>query len=676
MTVLTRADKTLTDVLERLEPALSAADLRAFIDGVAAAPDSFEPDAWMTLIHPDPDPALKALLASLLAEQRQRMTATRADHRTPAQRLEALRRLLKRKRLAGFIVPRGDEHQGEYVAARSERLAWLTGFTGSAGSAVVLADEAALFVDGRYTVQAAAQVDAALFDIRHVTREPMAEWIAARLTAGARLGYDPWLHTPQQVAGLVSACERAAARLVPVASNPIDALWRGQPAAPIAPVFVHDGAFAGLAPAEKRERAAALLRRDGEDAVLLSQPEGVAWLLNIRGGDVPFVPVALAFAILHADSTVELFIDPRKLTRRVREHLGHEVTVSPPEGLAAALDRLGQAGARVRIDPESTPHWAELRLTRAGARLSRSCDPVQQLKAVKNEVELAGLRAAHVRDGAALCRFLAWLEQRWPAGGLSEMDAAARLASFRAANGRYRGASFPTISAAGGNGAIVHYRVTEESNRLIEPDTLYLVDSGGQYLDGTTDVTRTVAIGQPTAEMRERFTRVLKGHVAIAAARFPKGTTGSQLDVLARQALWQAGLDYDHGTGHGVGYFLAVHEGPQRVSKQCNTVALEAGMILSNEPGYYRPDAYGIRIENLVAVTPLPSPDGAERELLGFETLTLAPIDLALVDPSLLTEDEIRWLDGYHARVRDTLVPLVDADTASWLAQATRPVAV
>ncbi|MFO1152593.1 MAG: aminopeptidase P family protein [Rhodospirillales bacterium] len=590
-------------------------------------------------------------------------------------RLDLLRRELRRRRLAGFVVPRADAHQGEYVAPSDERLRWLTGFTGSAGTAVVFADAAALFVDGRYVVQAKEEVDADRFRICHLVRQPPGEFIAETLQRRGRLGFDPWLHTPAQVKSLQAAVARAGGRLVSVVDNPIDRLWTDRPSPPLAPLFVHDAAFAGDTAADKRARIAEDLRVRAEDAAVLAQPDSVAWLLNVRGGDVPYSPLPLVFAVIAADGGVALVCDARKLTPAVIEHLGEGVRVVEPAAIGELLDSLGVAGARVRVDADGTPEWIVRRLTSAGAVLSFGSDPCQLPKATKTAAEQAGFRAAHRRDGGALVRFFAWLATAAPLGEVSEMTAADRLAGFRADGEHYRGPSFPTISAAAASGAVVHYRASERSDRRLAADTLYLVDSGGQYLDGTTDVTRTVAIGTPSDEMRRRFTQVLKGHIALASAVFPRGTTGSQLDALARMALWRAGVDYDHGTGHGVGAFLGVHEGPQRISKLPNRVALEVGMVVSNEPGYYKEGAFGIRIENLVMVEPAPAPPGAELELLRLETLTLAPIDRALIDSALLTPDEVAWVDEYHARVRDTLSGQLDAVTAAWLAAATAPLA-
>ncbi|HYN40097.1 MAG TPA: aminopeptidase P family protein [Rhodospirillales bacterium] len=646
-------------------------ELQALIAGVAAAPPGFDAEAWMALVADAPSDATRTTLAALLAAEQARQRPSAPDM---PSRLAALRAEMRRRRLAGFVIPRGDEHQGEYVAARSERLAWLTGFSGSAGTAVVLHHTAALFVDGRYTSQAAADVDTTLFTIHHATHQPMADWLAATLPAKARLGYDPWLHTPNQAAALQSACRKARARAVAVNGNPVDAVWRDQPPAPIAPIVPHALAFAGMAASEKRDRIGETLRTARHDAAFLGQPDGIAWLLNMRGGDVPFSPLALAFALLHADAQVQLFTDPRKLTAAAAAHLGNAVTVAPPAALAAALDELAAAGKTVRVDPDAAPEWVAQRLRAGGAVVAEAADPCALPKATKTPAELAGIRAAHVRDGAALSRFFCWLDATAAAGLPSEAEAVERLAAFRAQGEHYRGPSFPTISATGAHGAIVHYRVSPASDLRLTKNGLYLVDSGAQYLDGTTDVTRTVAIGEVSAEMRERFTLVLKGHIALALARFPRGTTGSQLDALARVAMWRAGLDYDHGTGHGVGFYLGVHEGPQRISKLPSRVPLQPGMVVSNEPGYYKPGAYGIRIENLVEVTPKETPPGGEQELLGFETLTLAPIDRRLIVSGLLDDVEAVWLDAYHARVAETLSPLVDSTTRDWLLAATQPI--
>jgi len=586
-------------------------------------------------------------------------------------RIKALRRYLTDGGIDGFIQPRADEHQGEYVPPCAERLSWLTGFTGSAGTAVILKDKAALFTDGRYTLQAETEVGGDLLEIIKTPNAKATDWVAANLGSG-KLGFDPRLMTANQVKRFRAACEKAGGELVALETNPVDSLWDDRPDPPMDPIVPYKVAYAGEDHLSKRGRIADTLKEANCDAAVLSAPDSIAWLLNVRGSDVPFTPFALCFAVLHADGTVDLFTDPAKVTKEVKAHLGEGVRIDDAEAFGPALDELGREKKTVRVDPDGSSEWISARLENSGASIDTGADPCQLPKARKNKVELAGIRAAHLRDGQALTRFLAWLAKSG-GDGTDEIAAAEKLEGFRAENGLYRGPSFTTISGAGPNGAIVHYRVTPETSRKLETGMLYLVDSGGQYPDGTTDVTRTIAIGEPSDEMRDRFTRVLKGHIALASARFPEGTTGSQLDPLARRALWEAGLDYDHGTGHGVGCYLSVHEGPQRIAKVANSIALEAGMVVSVEPGFYKSGAYGIRIENLVAVIEAPAPEGAERGLLAFETLTTAPIDRNLIEAALMTADEIAWLDAYHSRVLEQLSPLVDEETAAWLAEATRP---
>ncbi len=669
-----RGDAALQRLLSEQGVALDAAAVRALVAGVVAAPEpAADPDGWIALVAPDASPALAGQLRALKAVIRAEAAPdVEPDRQSRRERLAALRAELARRGLAGYVVPRADEHQGEYVARRAQRLAWLTGFTGSAGLVIVLASRSAIFVDGRYTLQVRDQVDLTAHEPRHVTEQPPADWLAEHLKPGERLGYDPWLLGPGLVERLAAACAKVGAELVPAEPNPIDAIWRDQPPAPIAPVAPHDLRFAGRSAPAKKQDIAQKLAADGVDAAVISDPASIAWLFNIRGGDVPRTPLPLSFAILEKDGKARLYIDPRKLLPATRAHLGNSVIVEPPAGFAAGLDAL--TGKRVVVDTATAGAAVLDKLQRAGAQVVRGEDPCALAKACKNAVELDGARAAHRRDGVALGRFLAWLARETPSGQVDELAASDKLESFRREGEFFRDLSFDSISGAGSNGAIVHYRSTPATNRRLEPGTLYLIDSGAQYLDGTTDVTRTIAIGAPEAEMRDRFTRVLKGHIAIATAKFPRGTTGSQLDPLARHALWQAGLDFDHGTGHGVGSYLSVHEGPHRISKVPNSVALQPGMIVSNEPGYYKTGAYGIRIENLVTVIEVPRPAGGERDLLGFETLTLCPIERTLVAPSLLSGDEIAWLDAYHARVRDVIGPLVDAETRSWLEAATRKI--
>ena len=590
-------------------------------------------------------------------------------------RLAALRAELKRRGLDGFIVPRADRYQNEYVPPCAERLAWLTGFTGSAGAAIVLADSAVIFVDGRYTVQARDEVDAAAFTIEHLVDHPPTAWIDENLPAGAKLGYSPWLHTVDGAERLAKACEAVGGSLVPVADNPIDACWQGRPPPPLGAVVPHDLRYAGEDAAAKLTRVRADLQKLKADMLVVSDPQAVCWLLNIRGSDVPHTPVTLAFALVPKEGRASLYIDGRKLGDDVRHRLDELVEVRAPEKFAGDLAALGKAQRAVRLDPAACAEAIARLVTENGGKVMRGSDPIAPMKAVKNTTEIAGARAAQLRDGVAMARFLAWFDREAPHGQLTEVDAVEALESFRRDTGLLKDVSFPTIAGAGPDGAIVHYRVTRNSNRRIGSGELFLVDSGGQYEDGTTDITRTIAVGAPSAEMRRNFTLVLKGHIAIARAVFPEGTSGAQLDTLARQFLWRAGLDFDHGTGHGVGSFLSVHEGPARISK-LGSAPLKRGMILSNEPGYYRTGAYGIRIENLILVIEAAPVAGAEKPLNAFETLTLAPIDVRLIEPRLLTADEIAWLAAYHARVRETLAPLVDAPTRDWLIAATTLLAV
>ena len=595
---------------------------------------------------------------------------------TIKDRLAALREQLGAERLTGFVVPLTDEHMSEYVGAYAQRLAWLTGFEGSAGTAAVLGGKAAIFTDGRYTLQVREQVPGELFEYQDVPRTSAAQWLADHAAAGDRVGYDPWLHTRSWVEIAGKGLAARGAELVAVAANPVDRIWSGRPEPSAARLEVHAQEFAGRSAADKRRDVAAWLADHRAEAVVITALDSIAWLLNIRGRDVSRTPVALAFAIVHADASVDLFTAPGKLTDEVRAHLGEEVRPAPREDFAAALG--GFAGKRVAVDPALAVAAIFAALTAGGATVVEARDPTLVAKAVKNPVELAGTAAAHRRDGAALTRFLHWFDGEAVKGGLTELSAAARLRQFRDQTNVLEDLSFDTISGAGPNAAIPHYRVSEASDRAIVNDSIYLVDSGGQYRDGTTDVTRTLVVGTPTAEMKDRFTRVLKGHIALATAVFPAGTRGVQLDALARQFLWAAGLDYRHGTGHGVGSYLSVHEGPQRIaaawsSQPGNDEPLQAGMILSNEPGYYKAGEYGIRIENLVVVEAREIA-GAEKAMLGFRELTLAPIDRNLIEVALLTDAECAWLDAYHARVFAEIGPQLGDAERAWLAEATAPI--
>jgi Xaa-Pro aminopeptidase len=665
----------LPDLARRLGEAGRPTDPQALanlLQGIAAAPDSLAGPEWLELVAPGADAALRKDLLAARAACAAPEEAIAAGPAEAAARLAALRATLAQRGLAGFIVPRADEHQGEYVPKNAQRLAWLTGFTGSAGWAVVLRDSAALFVDGRYTLQARQQVDTTLFTPIDYPATTPDQFLARTLAHGDRFGFDPWLHGLAETERLQRACAQAGAELVPLDSNPLDAVWSDRPARPIAPVQPQPLELAGETSEDKRARIARTILDKGAAAALLTAPDSIAWLLNVRGGDVPRTPFPLSFALVRSDGQVDLFVDRRKLPERTLAWLGNGVSLADPADLGPALDAHARDGKPVLLDEATAPYWAVQRLQDAGGTVVRGADPVALPKACKNDVELAGIRAAHARDGVAVSRFLHFLGQRAPSGTLREIEASDRLQHFREETGAIRDLSFDTISGAGPNGAIVHYRASPQSERTLAPGELYLVDSGGQYRDGTTDVTRTVAVGTPSPEMRDRFTRVLKGHIALAMARFPVGTTGSQLDALARYHLWQAGLDYDHGTGHGVGAYLSVHEGPHRISKVANTVALQPGMIVSNEPGYYKAGAYGIRIENLVAVKKAEI-EGADRAYLEFETLTLAPIDRNCIDKALLTAAEIAWLDAYHARVRAAHADKMPPEVAAWLAEVTQP---
>lgn len=594
---------------------------------------------------------------------------------THTDRLAALRVQLKNDGLDGFVVPLTDEHMSEYVGSYAQRLAWLTGFEGSAGSAVVLPEEAAIFTDGRYTLQVRQQVDGGQWSFQSVPETSIAGWLGKHAPEGARIGYDPWLHRRDWVRQATEALAARGATLVPVRDNPIDRVWADRPEASKAALAVHPERLAGRSSADKRQAIADWLTEQKADAAVLAALDSIAWTFNVRGTDVSHTPVALAYALVHADGTANLFVAGEKVTPELRQHLGNGVRLHERAAFEDALKSL--AGKTVAVDPERSVAAIFEALEGAGAKVVTVRDPTVLPRAIKNEAELAGHRAAQVRDGAAIARFLKWVEAEAPGGELDELQASDKLEQLRRANPELRDLSFDSISGAGPNGAIVHYRSTEKTNRKLEQGSLYLIDSGGQYVDGTTDITRTVAIGEPTAEMRDRFTRVLKGHIALATAVFPKGTKGGQLDSFARRPLWEAGLDYAHGTGHGVGSFLSVHEGPQRIAPVGGAYAggdepLAAGMILSNEPGYYKTGHYGIRIENLVLVVPVHI-EGAEKEMLGFETLTFAPIDRRLIVREMLSGRELEWLNAYHRQVAERIGPTLAPGEQAWLEEACAP---
>ena len=584
--------------------------------------------------------------------------------------LAALRDAMAGMALDGFIVPRADEHLGEYVPPGAERLAWLTGFTGSAGLAAVLMDRAAVFTDGRYVLQLASQTDAAAFERRHIVDEPAPCWLKEHAKPGARIGYDPRLISADGLARYSDA----GLVMVPVRANPVDLAWTDRPAAPTAPAEPQPLGLAGFSSAEKRESMAEALRKAGHDAAVITDPASICWMLNIRGGDVDYTPFALGFAVLHRDGAVQLFMDGAKLGPQTRAWLGNGVAVADPAAMEAGLQAL--AGQRVRVDRSASPVWFSQVLEQAGATVVDGPDPCALPKACKNAAEQDGARHAHARDAVALCRFLHWLDTGRTAG-TTELQAAERLLAFRSQVDGFRGESFPAISGAGPNGAIIHYRVTPATDRVLGDDESYLIDSGAQFPDGTTDVTRTLWTGPgvPPDGLRDRFTRVLQGHIAIATAVFPTGVAGPHLDALARRALWEVGLDYDHGTGHGVGSYLSVHEGPASLSRTAKPVALAEGMILSDEPGYYEPGAYGIRLENLLLVQARDYPS-AKKPFLGFEVLTLAPFDRRLIESGRLTAGECGWLDAYHARVLREVGPALGVAERAWLMAACAPLAV
>jgi Xaa-Pro aminopeptidase len=586
--------------------------------------------------------------------------------------LPLLRATLKAMELDGVYIPHDDEYQNEYLPACYERLAWATGFTGSAGAAFVFQKTAIVFVDGRYTLQVKQQLAPKMFEVADLVDLGPFGWLAKQTNlSGQKIGYDARVISPDALERLKDAAKKAGVELVETETNPIDAAWTDRPGEPTAHVVPHDIAYAGESSSSKRARLGKQMQDHKIDAAIITSPASIAWLFNVRGGDVSRTPLPLGRAFLYADGQAELFLAPGKVSSNLGAHLGNEVSLRSNNELERRMAKL--QGKRVSVDPSMASAWFFAALGKAGAEIVRAQDPVMLPRAKKNAVEVEGARKAHRRDGAALSRFLRWFEDNGHTGEITEIDAAKKVEEFREQTGELQDLSFNSISSAGPNGAINHYRPDTQTNRRLERGSLFLLDSGGQYLDGTTDVTRTLAIGDPSEDMKERNTRVLKGHIALARVRFPKGTTGSQLDVLARLALWEGGLDYDHGTGHGVGSYLGVHEGPHRISKVGNTVALEPGMIVSNEPGYYKADAWGIRIENLQVVTEAKPIPGGERDMLGFETLTLAPLDRRLILPGLLSDQEWIWIDRYHARVLAEVGPLLDEEDRAWLAQACKP---
>jgi Xaa-Pro aminopeptidase len=591
-------------------------------------------------------------------------------------RVARLRGQLAADGLDGFIVPRADEHQGEYVPDRAARLKWLTGFSGSAGAAIVLKDRAIIFVDGRYQLQVRQETDPDVFAVESLIDNPPAAWLKENLGRGARIGFDPWLHTISEAKALKASADSVGAELVPVQRNPVDAIWDDQPDPPLAPVEIHPEAFAGELARDKLARLAAAISKDGASHAVLTDPSSLAWAFNIRGNDVPHTPLALGFAILSGEGNHQLFMDGRKFSRTVAAYLTQLADLHEPSEFEPAIAALAKSGAKVALDPALAADRLRALVEENGGTVAAAADPARIPRAIKNAAEIAGSRAAHRRDAAAMAKLLCWLDRQEP-GSIDEIAVVTKLEECRRLTGEetqmpLRDVSFDTISGAGPNGAIIHYRVSNGTNRKLGQGELFLLDSGAQYHDGTTDITRTIPIGEPSEEMRERYTLVLKGLIGISRLRFPAGTRGCDIDAVARVALWQHGLDYAHGTGHGVGSYLAVHEGPQRIAKS-GTEKLLAGMILSNEPGYYKEGAYGIRLENLILVTPAEPVEGGDIAMHAFETLTLAPFDRRLIKPHLLTRDELHWLDQYHERVLAEVGPMVDGETLAWLEAACAP---
>ena len=591
-------------------------------------------------------------------------------------RVAKLRQWLTGHRLDGFIVPRADEHQGEYVPARAARLKWLTGFSGSAGVAIVLKERAFVFVDGRYQLQVRQETDPSVFTVESLIDNPPAVWMRENIGKGARIGFDPWLHTISEVKALKASADKVGAELVPVEENPIDAIWNDQPDAPMEPVELHPNALAGELAKDKLARLAAAIGKDGATHAVLTDPSSIAWAFNIRGNDVPHTPLALGFAILAADGRHRLYMDKRKFSRTVEAYLTQLADLRAPDDFEPDLTALARDGAKIALDPALAAEKLRMLVADNGGSVVEAADPARIPRATKNKAEIAGSRAAHRRDGAAVARLLCWLD-RQPPGSLDEIAVVTRLEESRRRTGEetqmpLRDVSFDTISGAGPNGAIMHYRVSRATSRKLDEGELFLLDSGAQYQDGTTDITRTMPVGQPSEEMRERYTLVLKGLIAISTLRFPAGTRGSEIDAIARMALWRHGLDYAHGTGHGVGSYLAVHEGPQRIARSGTEKLLE-GMMLSNEPGYYKEGAYGIRLENLILVTPAEQIEGGDIAMHGFETLTLAPFDRRMIKTHMLDRDELHWLDSYHAWVLAEIGPMLDGETLAWLEKACAP---
>ena len=656
---------------------MEALVIEEFLEGVVAAPHHMcEPD-WISLIAPDASKSLKTALLNAKDD-----IAARSDHGfcegpAPLERTSRLRAKLESLGFDGFVVPRADAFMGDSVPACSERLRWLTGFSGSAGVGIVLINKAAVFIDGRYTLQVQDQVNLSIYDVFNVNECNPWTWAAKHLNKGSRLAFDPWLLTDALHSQYKRKISEIGAEFVAVKTNPIDEIWVDQPAPPLAPITTHSMRFAGKSSQEKRMSVLDRLIGAKQDAALITSLDSIAWLLNIRGGDVPFTPLALSFLLICADGKVHWFVDKRKLLPHVTKNFDSDIIIQDIEQIGLILKEIVSKLTNISVDKSRVPIFLVSVLENAGTKVINGPDPCLLPKACKNDIEVEGIRAAHIRDGVAMTFFLAWLDKMAPKGLVTEISAAEYLEDCRSRGNLVRDLSFRTISGTGPNGAIVHYDVTSKTNKLLQPGDLYLIDSGAQYLDGTTDVTRTIYItgpdGGPSSEEKDRFTRVLKGHIAIATAEFPIGTCGSQIDILGRKFLWEVGHDYDHGTGHGVGSYLCVHEGPQRIAKGSGGEALKPGMVISNEPGFYKAGMFGVRIENLILVRKKDNAGRGSLNWLGFETLTCVPIDTRLVEKSLLTKDEITWLNNYHSFVRQKIEPMVDPETAYWLRDATKP---
>ncbi|AFX99178.1 metallopeptidase M24 family protein [Candidatus Endolissoclinum faulkneri L2] len=650
---------------------ISERELTKILTRIAISPRTYPTHAWHKLIFTS---KLPNILADNLdyAVETLRQNTYEVELQSNASRLASLRSALEKIGVNGFILPRADEHMGESIPSSAERVSWLTGFTGSAAVLLVLSDVAVIFVDGRYTTQVVQQVDIDLWTVENFSLKNLTNYLRKHL-AGRSLGFDPKLHSINTIHQLTIAVHDAGGIILSLEINPIDELWINQPPTSLSPVELLPVKLTGMETTVKQKLVASKLEHYKVDAMVLNQSESIAWLLNLRGADVAYTPLPLAYAIINRTAQVALFLEKSKCRGCLQNILDNKISLYPFEDIGSAIDTLGANNKTVAIDPNFSTEWMRRRLENAGAVIFLASDPCIMLKACKNAIELANTRNAHIHDGVAVTRFLKWVEDN--ANNTTELDAIEVLEAFRSEISNWRGPSFPPISASGSNAAIVHYQVTSKTNRQLDNDNLYLIDSGGQFSDGTTDITRTVAIGTPNQEMKERFTLVLKGHIAIASARFPVGTNGGQLDALARQFLWKAGLDFDHATGHGVGVFLGVHEGPQRIAIS-NNVSIEAGMILSNEPGYYKPGAYGIRIENLMITVPVPLQNDQITDMLGFEIITFAPIDRRLIEISLMTKEEISWFDSYHAKVREKILPNLDSNHQHWLKLATAPLIV